>query len=128
LFFLDRSISVYSSAATRTLPVWAAIISWRNFLCLRRYALQRFQCVRKGETAGAKASQAKHPSIYGVHPGVATVQKWVAGLEQKTGRSLHEWTTLVKEDRITRRMASKAMSDVDDEFKKWLKTAYDLDI
>lgn len=28
---------------------------------------------------------------YGVHPGVAMVQKWVAELPQKTGRSLDQW-------------------------------------
>jgi uncharacterized protein DUF4287 len=35
-------------------------------------------------------------NLYGVHPGVATVQKWVAELKGKTGRSLDEWMVLVK--------------------------------
>lgn len=37
-------------------------------------------------------------SLYDVHPGVATVQKWIADLKPKTGRSLEEWITLVKKD------------------------------
>lgn len=40
----------------------------------------------------------KPKSIYGVHPGVLMVQKWIAELKQKTGRSLDEWTTLIKQE------------------------------
>jgi hypothetical protein len=36
-------------------------------------------------------------SLYSVHPGVAMVQKWIADLKGKTGRSLEEWLALVKE-------------------------------
>jgi hypothetical protein len=43
-------------------------------------------------------SAAKERSLYGVHPGVAMVQKWVAELKDKTGRSLEEWTALVKKE------------------------------
>ena len=43
-----------------------------------------------------KTSAAKSSSIYGVHPGVAMVQKWVAELEEKTGRSLDGWIALIK--------------------------------
>lgn len=35
---------------------------------------------------------------YDVHPGVAMVQKWVAELKGKTGRSLEEWVTLVEKE------------------------------
>lgn len=35
-------------------------------------------------------------SPYSVHPGVAMLQKWVAELKAKTGRSLEEWIALVK--------------------------------
>jgi hypothetical protein len=35
-------------------------------------------------------------SLYSVHPGVAMVQKWIAELKAKTGRSLEEWITVVK--------------------------------
>jgi Domain of unknown function (DUF5655)/Domain of unknown function (DUF4287) len=44
----------------------------------------------------AKTTAAKSQSLYGVHPGVAMVQKWVAELKEKTGRSLDEWLALVK--------------------------------
>lgn len=35
-------------------------------------------------------------SIYGVHPGVAMTQKWIAELKSKTGRSLDEWLRFIK--------------------------------
>jgi hypothetical protein len=38
-----------------------------------------------------KASLAKSESLYGVHPGVATMVRWVAELKEKTGRSVEEW-------------------------------------
>jgi hypothetical protein len=34
---------------------------------------------------------AKRKSLYGVHPGVAMVQKWIRDLPGKTGRTLEEW-------------------------------------
>jgi hypothetical protein len=37
-------------------------------------------------------------SLYSVHPGVAMVQKWVAELKERTGRSLEEWLALVKKE------------------------------
>ncbi len=42
------------------------------------------------------ATQPKKKSIYGVHPGVAITQKWIAELKQKTGRSLEEWLSFIK--------------------------------
>lgn len=42
------------------------------------------------------AAQPKKKSIYGVHPGVAMTQKWIAELKQKTGHSLEEWLRLIK--------------------------------
>jgi hypothetical protein len=36
----------------------------------------------------------KRKTLYGVHPGVSMVQKWVADLKEKTGRSLDEWLKL----------------------------------
>jgi hypothetical protein len=45
-----------------------------------------------------KAGAAKTESLYGVHPGVAMVQKWIAELKEKTGRSLEEWITFVKKE------------------------------
>lgn len=35
-------------------------------------------------------------SLYDVHPGVAMIQKWIATLKDKTGRSLEEWVALAK--------------------------------
>jgi hypothetical protein len=40
----------------------------------------------------------KKKSLYGVHPGVAMMQKWVAELKGKTGRTLDEWLVLVRKE------------------------------
>jgi hypothetical protein len=56
------------------------------------------------------------PIAYAVHPGVAMVQKWVAELKQKTGRTLDEWCALIRKDGP-------------DDFaarRDWLKTRYKL--
>ncbi len=45
----------------------------------------------------AQARRAKQ-SIYGVHPGVAMMQKWIEELKGKTGRSLDEWIAFVKKE------------------------------
>jgi hypothetical protein len=42
------------------------------------------------------ATATKKKSVYGVHPGVKMVQKLVAELKQKSGRSLEQWLSLVK--------------------------------
>ncbi|HEY7097174.1 MAG TPA: DUF5655 domain-containing protein [Terriglobales bacterium] len=55
-------------------------------------------------------------SLYSVHPGIAMVQKWVAELPSKTGRSLEEWVALVK--------ASGPVSEA--ERREWLKKDYGL--
>jgi len=44
------------------------------------------------------AQTKKARSIYGVHPGVAMVQKWISELKPKTGRSLEEWLALIHEE------------------------------
>ena len=46
----------------------------------------------------AVATKPKKKSIYGVHPGVAMTQKWIAELKPKTGRSLDEWLTFIKKN------------------------------
>jgi hypothetical protein len=46
----------------------------------------------------ARTAATKAESLYGVHPGVAMMQKWVTELKEKTGRSLEEWLTLVKKE------------------------------
>ncbi|HTQ62146.1 MAG TPA: DUF5655 domain-containing protein [Candidatus Solibacter sp.] len=36
--------------------------------------------------------------LYDVHPGLAMVQKWVAELKEKTGRTLEEWIALARSE------------------------------
>ncbi|HUL14698.1 MAG TPA: DUF5655 domain-containing protein [Terriglobales bacterium] len=43
-----------------------------------------------------KAGTVRIPSLYDVHPGVATVQKWIAELKEKTGHSLGEWVVTIQ--------------------------------
>ena len=62
------------------------------------------------------ATQSKKKSIYGVHPGVAMTQKWVAELKQKTGRSLDEWLRLIK----------KSGPNDEKARREWLKTEHGL--
>ena len=45
-----------------------------------------------------KASLAKSESLYGVHPSVAMVQKWLVELTEESGRSMEEWLALVKKE------------------------------
>jgi hypothetical protein len=64
-----------------------------------------------------KARQpAQKKSLYDVHPGVAMMQKWVATMPQKTGRSLEEWIALVKNEGPT----------TEKEQKEWLKKEFGL--
>ena len=59
---------------------------------------------------------AKTQALYDVHPGVAMVQKWVAELKMKTGRSLEEWLALVKKEGPKDEKSRRA----------WLKTKHKL--
>ena len=43
-------------------------------------------------------AMAKSKTIYDVHPSLAMVQKCLAELKEKTGRSLNEWIALVKKE------------------------------
>jgi hypothetical protein len=61
-----------------------------------------------------KPAAATNP--YSVHPGVAMVQKWVAELPQKTGRSLEDWLRLIE----------KEGPPGEKERRQWLKEQYDL--
>jgi len=54
--------------------------------------------------------------IYGVHPGVAASQKWVAELKNKTGRSLDEWVAYIK----------KSGPSTEKERRDWLKNEHGL--
>ena len=62
------------------------------------------------------AAASTRNSIYGVHPGVAMVQKWVAELKDKTGRSLDEWLRLLK----------KSGPKDEKDRRDWLKKEYGL--
>src|SRR6185295_8271335 len=62
------------------------------------------------------ATQATKKSMYGVHPGVAMTQKWVAELKQKTGRSVEEWLQLIK----------KSGPKDEKERRVWLKSEHGL--
>jgi hypothetical protein len=55
-------------------------------------------------------------SIYSVHPGIAMVQRWVAELNVKTGRTLDEWIKHIKH----------AGPPVEKECRDWLKSMYSL--
>jgi len=61
-------------------------------------------------------AKAKTQALYDVHPGVEMVQKWVAELKSKTGRSLEEWIALVKRDGPKDEKARR----------EWLKTKHKL--
>jgi hypothetical protein len=61
-------------------------------------------------------AKAKAKPIYDVHPSVAMVQKSMAELKEKTGRSLQEWIALVKKE-----------GPKDEESRReWLKTKHKL--
>jgi hypothetical protein len=62
------------------------------------------------------ATATKKKSIYSVHPGITMVQRWVAELKQKTGRSLEEWLRLVK----------KSGPKDEQERRDWLKQEHGL--
>jgi hypothetical protein len=62
------------------------------------------------------ATQPTKKSIYGVHPGVAMTQKWIAELKQKTGRSLDEWLSYIRKAGPKDEKARRA----------WLKTDHGL--
>jgi hypothetical protein len=64
----------------------------------------------------AKTAPAKSASLYGVHPGVAMVQKWASELKVKTGRSLEEWIALIR----------KEGPGTEKERRDWLKRKYKL--
>jgi hypothetical protein len=64
----------------------------------------------------AKAMASKESSLYGVTPGVAMMQKWIAGLKEKTGRTLDEWVAFIQKERPK---DEKARRD-------WLKTKHKL--
>jgi hypothetical protein len=63
-----------------------------------------------------EATKSKTKSIYGVHPGVAMVQKAINDLPAKTGRSLDQWLSFIK----------KSGPKTEKERREWLKTEHGL--
>ncbi len=63
-----------------------------------------------------KPGEAMSKAKYDVHPGVAMVQKWIAELKGKTGRSLEEWIAFAK----------KEGPKEDKARREWLKTKHKL--
>jgi Domain of unknown function (DUF5655)/Domain of unknown function (DUF4287) len=64
----------------------------------------------------AKAKEATSKTLYGVHPGVAMVRKWITEMKVKTGMSLEEWIALAK----------KEGPKEDKARREWLKTKHKL--
>jgi hypothetical protein len=64
----------------------------------------------------AKLSVTQRQSLYAVHPGVAMMQKWVAELKEKTGRSLDEWMAFI----------GREGPRGEKERREWLKTEHKL--
>jgi len=64
----------------------------------------------------AQARTAVNKPLYDVHPGVAMMQKWIAELKDKTGRSLEEWIAFAK----------KEGPKEDKARREWLKTKHKL--
>jgi hypothetical protein len=55
-------------------------------------------------------------SLYSVHPGVAMVQRWIANLKSKTGKSIDEWMNHIR----------KEGPDDEKACRIWLKEQYGL--
>lgn len=55
-------------------------------------------------------------SVYSVHPGIAMIEKWIAELPDKTGRSIDEWIELLK----------KSGPVTEKERREWLKREHTL--
>ncbi len=53
---------------------------------------------------------------YSVHPGVAMVQRWIAEMKVKTGRTLDEWVKHIKQ----------AGPETEKDCREWLKAQYEL--
>ena len=71
---------------------------------------------KKKSSPPRQPALSKATSIYSVHPGVAMMQKWIAELKPKTGRSLDEWL----------RHINSAGPPDEKSCRVWLKSAYGL--
>src|SRR5438552_10098513 len=81
---------------------------------LSRYRVHKVNKDLQGRAVvmAREAAKAKHKSIYGVHPGVAMVQKAIQDLPARTGRSLEQWIKFIK----------KSGPKTEKERREWLKT------
>src|ERR1041384_1663822 len=70
------------------------------------------------------ALKTKTKSIYGVHPGVAMVQKAIEELAAKTGRNLDQWVKFIKKSgprtEDERRERLKTKHGLGTNYAKWL--------
>lgn len=62
------------------------------------------------------AALAPRESLYSVHPGVAMVQRWIAEMKGKTGRTLEEWVKHIQQ------AGPKSEKDC----REWLTAQYEL--
>jgi hypothetical protein len=72
----------------------------------------------------------RHHVFAEIKPSTRTRIDFGLALAKATGKlpaRLIDTGGLAKKDRITQRFAITSLADIDDEVKKWLKTAYDLD-
>lgn len=62
------------------------------------------------------AALAPREPLYSVHPGVSMVQRWIAEMKVKTGRTLDEWVKHIQQ----------AGPGTEKECREWLKAQYEL--
>jgi len=79
-------------------------------VALKRPPSKRVASIRRATTAPASRS------LYSVHPGVAMLARWVSELAAKTGRSLDDWLSHIKQ----------AGPKTEKECRVWLKDQYQL--
>src|ERR1700722_16808745 len=70
----------------------------------------------KPRAASRGGIMAKRKSLYSAHPSIAMVQKWIAELKKKTGRTLDDWLKLIEKDGPS----------AEAERRVWLKTKFKL--
>src|SRR5262245_44347452 len=71
---------------------------------------------RKRASKPAPTESVRSASLYSVHPGVAMLQKWLAELPVKTGRSLAQWISHIKD----------AGPETEKDCRLWLQEQYKL--
>jgi hypothetical protein len=56
------------------------------------------KAAKKAGKSVSKASKQNSAMLYGVHPSVAIMQKWIAELKAKTGKTLEQWVALTQKE------------------------------